>query len=71
MSNTPRTDACAFAILSDLQSGTRQVVDANVARELERENATLRETLELAIHVRGTSDDTPEVAAKMEAALGR
>lgn len=31
----------------------------------------LREALELTFHVRGTSDDTPEVAAKIEAALKR
>lgn len=34
---TPKTDAAAFEILSDLQSGTRKVVDAEIARELERQ----------------------------------
>lgn len=33
---TPITDARVFHILSDLQSGTREVVDAEVARDLER-----------------------------------
>lgn len=45
---TPKTDAAAFPILSDLQSGTRLVVDVEVARELERENAKLREQLRVA-----------------------
>lgn len=36
---TPRTDADKFAVLSDLQSGTRDVVDADFARTLERELA--------------------------------
>lgn len=34
---TPKSDAAAFEILSDLQSGTRKVVDLEVARELERQ----------------------------------
>jgi hypothetical protein len=34
---TPRTDAMVRKILSDLQSGTMEVVHADFARELERE----------------------------------
>lgn len=37
--DTPRTDAVKFPIFSDLQSGTRDVVDAEHARTLERELA--------------------------------
>ena len=39
MSDTPRTDSVKFPILSDLQSGTRDVTDADFARALERELA--------------------------------
>ena len=39
MSNTPRTDARTFRILSSLQSGTEDVVHAEVAKELELELA--------------------------------
>lgn len=41
-SNTPRTNARTFKILSSLQSGTEEVVHAEVARELEEENNQLR-----------------------------
>lgn len=37
MSATPRTDSRAFRILSDLQSGTREVVDADLSRTIETE----------------------------------
>jgi hypothetical protein len=37
MSNTPRTDAKQFEMLSDLQSGMRYCVSADFARQLERE----------------------------------
>lgn len=36
MSATPVTDARAFRVLSDLQSGTREVVDAHLCRDFER-----------------------------------
>lgn len=39
MSDTPRTDAQTFKILSRLQSGTEDVVRADFAQELERELA--------------------------------
>lgn len=42
---TPRTDARKFTILSDLQSGTREVVDAEVSEQLERELAEANEYL--------------------------
>ena len=38
---TPRTDAAKFLILSDLQSGTREVVSAEFAEILERELITI------------------------------
>ncbi len=38
-------------------------------RELERDNAALRAALELLLHVRGTSEDTPEVERQARAAL--
>ena len=37
--------------------------------QLERENAKLREALRLAIHVRGTREDTTDVLVAMETAL--
>ncbi len=36
MSDTPKTDHAAFQILSPLQSGPRDVVHADLARDLER-----------------------------------
>lgn len=37
MSDTPRTDAKRFEVLSEMQSGRRWVVPAEFAMELERE----------------------------------
>jgi hypothetical protein len=55
MSDTPRTDKRTFKILSSLQSGTMDVVGADLARSLEREltsahaeNARLRDAMLLA-----------------------
>jgi hypothetical protein len=45
MSETPETNKAAFPILSPLQSGTMDVVAAEVARKLERERDELREAL--------------------------
>jgi hypothetical protein len=101
ITDTPRTDAAAVFPASNDDSdnpspfGTH--VDADLARELERElalkeadirrldahltivenennllireNAKLRDAFRLAIHVRGTTDDTVEVLQVMEAAL--
>ena len=41
MSETPRTDSFVREIISDLQSGTTQVVHADFARTLERELASV------------------------------
>lgn len=50
MSDTPRTDEAALGfarILVDKESGSfTELVDADFARDLERENARLREALE-------------------------
>lgn len=42
---TPRTDARTFTILSDLQSGTREVVAAEFAKELETELAAAQASI--------------------------
>ncbi len=47
----------------------RDVVFYSDFIQLERENARLRAALRLAIHVRGTSEDTVEVLQAMESAL--
>lgn len=49
MRETPRTDVVTVKILSSLQSGTEEVVYADFARQLERENAALREAMRSAI----------------------
>jgi len=46
MSETPETNKAAFPILSPLQSGTMDVVAAEVARKLERERDELRDKLD-------------------------
>ncbi len=43
MSDTPKTDTAAFQIISQLQSGTVDVVPAEFARQLERELNECRE----------------------------
>jgi hypothetical protein len=68
MNDNPRTGK--QAINSNL-NGKRMAdrVGADFACELERENARLRDALRLAIHVRGTSEDTVEVLRVMKSAL--
>lgn len=46
MIDTPRVEARKFEILSRLQSGTEDVVEASFARQLERENAELKKLVE-------------------------
>ena len=46
MSNTPRTDAAKFLILSSLQSGTEFVVKAEIAEDMECELTALKAELE-------------------------
>ncbi len=41
MSDTPRTDQAAFPILARLKSGTEDVVEAAICRQLERELAAV------------------------------
>lgn len=43
--DTPRTNARVMQMLSSLQSGTEEVVRADFARELERENTKLHRAL--------------------------
>jgi len=46
MSETPRTDAATYQILSSLQSGVDDVVRSDFARQLERElNAANKELI--------------------------
>lgn len=60
---TPRTDERAFRILSELQSGTREVVDADLARtmefELQRANAD-------AVEFRKLARERAQVIAEMQ-----
>lgn len=58
MSDTPKTDSRVFMILSDLQSGTRKVVDAGFAHDLARENAKLRSLLQQMLDVAENADET-------------
>lgn len=46
LSDTPRTHAAKFKVLSTLQSGTIEVVVVDVSEQLERDNNQLREALE-------------------------
>jgi len=45
MSDTPRTDAASFEIISSLQSGTDKVTHADFARQLEHELTTANATI--------------------------
>ena len=71
---SPITDAREFEILSDLQSGTRKVVDASVCRQIEatarqlgRENAKLREALEGIVN---PTDEARWIAARNQQQFG-
>lgn len=71
---TPRTDEVAVMVNGMARAYLceetwKEAVNADFARELERDNARLRAALVLAIHVRGTSEDTAEVLCVMESAL--
>ena len=63
MDDTPRTNAVVVLMLSDLQSGTQEVVHADHARQLERENAELREDAERYRWLRDESLRVDPVAA--------
>ena len=56
---------------SRFQSGMTLRDYKNRAEKAEAENARLREALELLLYVRGTSEDTPEVADQARAALAQ
>jgi len=63
---------CVTRICGHVRRQEEEIVEANGRLDMAMKcDAKLREALELALHVRGTSDDTAEVAAKMEEALGR
>ena len=77
MSDTPRTDAMMTALL--WRTGETLIADvefADFARELERENATLRSLLREAVtdyeHLGGTCDgvESEDYIARVKAALG-
>jgi len=62
MSDTPRTRAATFKILSRLQSGTEDVVSAEFAAELERELNELRRLLVEAETPNGGKTHSPDCA---------
>lgn len=70
MSDTPRTDAAAFEILSRLQSGTELVVPAEDSKQLERELVEARRGYEIVLdQIRdGLRADLARVSAELDAA---
>lgn len=69
---TPETDACTFKMLSNLQSGTRDVVDAEFARFLERQrNAQMGEQVEVRIVFDGPPSPESGRFVEVEDASGR
>ena len=64
MSDTPRTDGAVFVVFSS-PSNDVEAVDADFARELERENAALR----VALHDIMTESDEQHIWRMARAAL--
>lgn len=62
MGETPRTDAVVVKMLSDLQSGTQDVVSADFARTLERELAEAKGIIEACHALIDTEDRGPSRA---------
>lgn len=73
MTETPRTDGMKFTILSDTQSGTREVVDVDIASQLETDLIAAQKELviwkEQAIGWAGFAGKKAVAAEKAEQAL--
>lgn len=72
MSDTPRTDAKRFEMISDLQSGYRYVVSADFAMQLERELTEAKIILrDVVDHAPCSDPDCCDMAMTCEAARQR